>query len=127
MSQAMVVWKRPLGAAAPPPPAAPPLTWESVINSPQAQAAIQRAREELAGYPTVLAMFNALLRDGPGWVSRLLAELPAAAKTAREVVAELDAKVRQGKLLPPEAHNQVMGIPIWALAGGVGLYLLFKR
>lgn len=126
MSQAMVVWKRPLGAAAPLPPPSP-LTWESVINSPQAQAAIQRAREELAGHPTVLAMFNALLKDGPEWVGRVMAALPEAARTAREVVAELDAKVRQGKLLPPEAHNQVMGIPLWVLAGGVGLYLLFKR
>jgi hypothetical protein len=111
----------------PGPPAPPPLTWETVINSPQGQAAIQKAREELAAYPSVLALFNAFLREGPAWISRVMAALPEAAKTARQVVAELDQKLRQGKLLPPSAHTTVLGLPVWALAGGVGLYLLLSK
>lgn len=114
-------------AAPPTPTPAGPLAWETVINSPQAQAAIQRAREELAAYPAVLALFNAFLREGPAWVGRVMAALPAAAQTARGVVGELDMKLRQGRILPPAAHTTVLGLPVWVLAGGVGLYLLLRR
>jgi len=123
----MTVWRRSLGEAPPQTPGLPPATWETVINSPKAQAAIQAAQNELAAYPAVLALFNAFLREGPAWTSRVLAALPEAAKKARELVLELDAKVRHGRILPPAARTAVFGIPIWVLAGGVGLFLLLKR
>lgn len=114
-----------------PQPLPPPsVTWESVINSPQGKAAIHAAREELRPYPEVLAAFDWVLREGPGVAARfftLAQALPAQLTKAREAIGELVAKVQQGKILPPAAKAEVLGVPLWLLAGGVGLYLLLRR